>query len=205
LFPYPEKQYLVLTTSIGADRTFRGVTTTPLRAGARRSHPTRRLQAAAALVVVGTSLLAFPALAQASGTFCSKISATTVSSIVGRTVKASNALIGAAGKNGQYCSWGLGTTDLTSTVLIVRETGIPKGDTDSKLAEGLLKRSLGGQTGFTVKNVGSNRISYSDTMTGFSFDGLLQIKGSTAYSVDFYQTTPLPEEEHLLAVAEKAG
>jgi hypothetical protein len=199
-------QYRVLTTPNGATHTVRGVTTTPPHPPTPQSRTARRLQAAAASVVVVTaSLLAFPTLAQASGTFCSKISASTVSSIVGRTVELSPTLGSAGGKDSQYCSWGQGATNLTSMVLVVRQTNIPKSETDKKLAEELLKKGLGSKDGFTIKNVGSNRLSYSDTTAQFSFDGLLQIKGSTAYSVDFYQTTPLSVEEHLLAVAVSAG
>jgi hypothetical protein len=166
--------------------------------------PAARLATIAALLVSGATVALAPSAASAANpSLCAHISASAVSSIVGKTLKET----GSVDNKTTVCTFEASSTGLTGDVILSDETGIPSdisGDYAKETAE--VKQLFAKEhLNIKFKSLGSGSFTYSATIDGFSVSGIEGFKGGTEYSATVYQSTPLSKLEALLKLTENAG
>jgi hypothetical protein len=162
----------------------------------------RGLREVAVLLAAGAGLVAVaPALEASAATpaaaYCSPLSASKVSAIVGGAVKF---VAAAAVKTSLECEY-----TGTSIVTLLKETGIPKSAlaTRSKAeATALTGFPAGTKVVFSALSaLGATGFSWTATIEGHQFAGVGENKGTTGYGAEMLGKPDISKLERLIALA----
>lgn len=179
------------------------MSTSPMETSTLRAMRRRSRDALGALAVAGACAVALPAATQASSSsaaasYCAKLPASKVSSIVGSKASFKSPVIV---KTTLECEYTAGA----SFVLLLKEPGIP--------ASGLATRAKAeatAQHGFPAgtkvhfspaPTLGATAFSWSATINGLAFAGVGENKGTTGYGVEVSGKSSVSELEKLIALA----